>query len=108
MSEAVDTKLINLHNIILRICRDKYSIPEMMAERITKEVDDYINYHPQPLDEEGLREKIAKWLFEKKAVMPNPRFYPTWIYEVEASPLTHEEYLKLAAQILSLLKGKVG
>jgi len=28
-----------LHNLILTICKDKYAVPEMMAVRITQEVD---------------------------------------------------------------------
>jgi len=34
-------RLLELHNLILTICKDKYAVPEMMAERITKEVNDY-------------------------------------------------------------------
>ena len=35
-------RLLELHNLILAICKDKYAVPEMMAERITKEVNDYV------------------------------------------------------------------
>ena len=43
-----------------------------------------------------LREDIAQWLFKKKNSFPNPRFYARWGDEIEACPLTGEEYLKLA------------
>ena len=50
------------------------------------------------------KEEVAKWLFDKKVIMPNPRFYPTWIYEIEASPLTREEYVRLADQLKEILE----
>lgn len=47
-------KLLQLHNLVLAICRDKYAVPEMMAERITKEVDNYVALFS---DEEAIREQ---------------------------------------------------
>lgn len=54
--------LNDLHDLILKICRDKYSVPEMMAERITKEVDEYcqaqVNHLASMIEKEA-REGVA-------------------------------------------------
>ena len=50
------------------------------------------------------KERVARWLFEHKADLPNQMFYDGWENEIEAQPLTKSRYLALADQIIPLVR----
>ena len=54
-------------------------------------------------DIEGLREHIAKYLFENKHKFPTGKFYSGWEDERDASPWMASKYRALADQILSFI-----
>ncbi|KKM75277.1 hypothetical protein LCGC14_1391850 [marine sediment metagenome] len=61
-----DKELVGLHKLILKICQDKYSVPEMMADRITKEVDRYLE-EAIPIIAEEIKRELEKLVIHEDA-----------------------------------------